>query len=177
MESLGLNQLVVDGAIECCRDGIDRLVSELLPHCVEGSWLFLSGDLGAGKTTFVQALASRLGVAGPVTSPTFSVVNSCLIAAGEAKGAVRKLVHLDLYRIKTAMELLYLGIETEITPSSLVCVEWPELVDDDDWTTFFSMTRCPLPLLMVRVEILHGDGETGARRYSWQVFRRGANSA
>jgi tRNA threonylcarbamoyladenosine biosynthesis protein TsaE len=172
MESIFNNHPVhecsVDGSLEC----VDDVVARLLPFLSGSVWLFLSGDLGAGKTTFVQRLAERIGVTGPVTSPTFTVVNSCPVDGVRGVASIRRLVHLDLYRIKSAREILYLGIEAEITPESVVCVEWPELVDDDDWAYFFSVTRCPCPVRLIRVDILHDNDDAAMRRYSWRVFER-----
>ena len=68
-----------------------------------GDVVMLTGDLGAGKTTFVQGLASALGIDAPVTSPTFTLVNHYSGRIG--------LIHADLYRLQSYQEVIDLGIE------------------------------------------------------------------
>jgi len=101
-------------------------VARLLPR---GGVVALSGELGAGKTTFVQGLARALGIHRPVTSPTFTLV-------GEYEGAgTRRLVHMDLYRIRTPDDLLAIGFAEYLETGALVAIEWPErggdLIPDD----------------------------------------------
>jgi len=82
--------------------------------------LALSGDLGAGKTTFVRGLARGLGYAGDVTSPSFSLLN---VLEGR-----RRLLHVDAYRLKTPEAFDGLMVwDLAKTPWNLV-VEWPERV-------------------------------------------------
>jgi len=81
--------------------------------------LHLSGDLGAGKTTLARGFARACGVAGPVRSPTYTLVN-----VHEA-GALT-LVHLDLYRLRDPAELEHLGLREWARPGCLWLVEWPE---------------------------------------------------
>ncbi len=87
----------------------------------------LIGALGAGKTGFVQGLARGLGVAGPVTSPTFALV--------EPHAGRLPLLHVDLYRVE-ADELPHIGLDEQAwTWSGVVAVEWadraPGLLRDD----------------------------------------------
>ena len=96
-----------------------QLAARLLPRFDGGAVLALHGGLGAGKTTFIQGLAFAMGVAGPVTSPTFA-----LLAEHPAPG--RRLVHLDLYRLSSADELLDIGFLDYLAPPNVVAVEWPE---------------------------------------------------
>ena len=81
--------------------------------------LHLRGDLGAGKTTLARGFALACGVAAPVRSPTYTLVN-----VHEA-GALT-LVHLDLYRLRDPGELEHLGLREWARPGCLWLIEWPE---------------------------------------------------
>ncbi len=83
-----------------------------------GDLLILTGDLGAGKTTFTQGLGEGLGVRGPVTSPTF-VIARVHPALGDGPG----LVHVDAYRLGDAAELDDLDLDTDLDEAVTV-VEW-----------------------------------------------------
>lgn len=79
----------------------------------------LDGDLGAGKTTLAQAICAGLGVAEPVTSPTFALVH-------QYRGARAMVFHLDLYRIDRPEDLQNLGWDEILGATAVVLVEWPE---------------------------------------------------
>jgi tRNA threonylcarbamoyladenosine biosynthesis protein TsaE len=86
----------------------------------------LSGDLGAGKTTFVQHVARELGVTDPVTSPTYVIAERYDIA----HPPFTSLVHIDAYRLESK-EVSTIGWEDFIkNPENLVLVEWPENIGD-----------------------------------------------
>ena len=93
-----------------------RLAADLGP----GDVVCLDGDLGAGKTTFVQGLAAALGVRGRVTSPTFCLVQE----HGSEDG--RLLVHMDLYRLSSEDDVLAIGWEDYLSRGAILAVEWPE---------------------------------------------------
>jgi len=96
----------------------------------------LSGELGAGKTTFTQAVARYLGIKNKVNSPTFVIMKKYPIPkqarwrVGPIKNLEYKfLFHLDAYRLKNEKELLHLGWEEIINKKEhLVFIEWPENV-------------------------------------------------
>lgn len=95
-----------------------------------GDVIALSGDLGAGKTTFVQGLAAGLGITAPVTSPTFILVNRYRTPDG------RHLQHADCYRLKDApLEMWDLGLDDLLAGDDIVVIEWadriPGLLPDD----------------------------------------------
>lgn len=79
----------------------------------------LAGEVGAGKTTLVQAICRGLGVEAPVTSPTFALVH-------EYEGVRATVYHLDLYRLRDPRELLQLGWDEIVSAPAIVLVEWPE---------------------------------------------------
>ena len=92
-----------------------RRAAELKP----GDVVALEGDLGAGKTTFVQGLAAALGAVRPVTSPTF-----CLVVEHPTQRLL--LVHLDLYRLQGPDDVLDLGWEDYLARGAVMLVEWPD---------------------------------------------------
>ena len=82
----------------------------------------LVGDLGAGKTAFVQALGKELGVTEHITSPTFTIMRQYPIEHADFD----LLVHIDAYRIEDKSELGPLRIKELLQqPKTLVCIEWP----------------------------------------------------
>ena len=99
-----------------------------------GDLVILSGGLGAGKTTLTQGIGDGLDVRGPVTSPTFVIARVHPPLAGSAGGARHlggaggsspPLVHVDAYRLGSALELDDLDLDTD-TASSVTVVEWGE---------------------------------------------------
>ena len=83
-----------------------------------GDVISLSGDLGAGKTMFVQGVAAALGVRGRVTSPTFTIVH-------EYHGRFR-IMHVDIYRLDSWQEVYDLGFEELLDPDAIMIIEWGE---------------------------------------------------
>lgn len=101
--------------------GDTRRLGRVIAQCVTpGDLLIFEGDLGAGKTFLVRAIARSLGVPSdvPVTSPTFELVH-------ELPARV-PLVHVDLYRLESAPAVEELGLEEHIGRQAVVIVEWGE---------------------------------------------------
>jgi tRNA threonylcarbamoyladenosine biosynthesis protein TsaE len=104
-----------------------ELARSLSPREDCATVLALSGELGTGKTTFVQEVARHFGVSESVTSPTF-VIEKVYELSGQKFG---KLIHIDAYRLKTAPELEVLGWhDIASDPHNLILLEWPERVPE-----------------------------------------------
>lgn len=89
--------------------------------------LALHGDLGAGKTTFVQTLAAELGVGETVTSPTFVIMKKYQTKDQR----FHNLIHIDAYRVEDIDELKVLGFVEELSSKeTIICVEWAEKIAD-----------------------------------------------
>ncbi|MDB6093127.1 MAG: hypothetical protein JWM32_689 [Verrucomicrobia bacterium] len=99
-----------------------ELASELARALAGDTTLALHGNLGVGKTTFVQGLARGFGIVEAVTSPTFTIYN---IHRG-TKG--RTLVHLDAYRLESPKQIEDLLLEDFLVPPWCLAVEWPEKI-------------------------------------------------
>ena len=84
-----------------------------------GAVVAFTGDLGAGKTAFVRGMAQGLGVAGRLTSPTFTSVN-------EYEGGRLPLFHFEMYRLGSADELFDIGWEDYLRRGGVCAVEWSE---------------------------------------------------
>lgn len=95
---------------------------KMLAKCLSLSWpctLFLQGNLGAGKTTFVRGFLKGCGYVGAVKSPTFTLVEEYQFPEGP-------LYHFDLYRIEDPEELELVGIREYCSPNAFLIIEWPE---------------------------------------------------
>lgn len=81
------------------------------------------GMMGAGKTTFIKALCTELGVDDVITSPTFAIVNEYTAGDGSP------IYHFDFYRIKKLDEVYDMGYEDYFYNGGLCLIEWPELIE------------------------------------------------
>lgn len=99
------------------------IFSEAISRNPKTPLILLSGELGAGKTTLAQALASLVCVEGSVTSPTFTIERRYSTRHDQ----IHQFIHLDLYRLNDAEELGPLRLEETLeTPNALIVVEWPQ---------------------------------------------------
>ncbi len=92
-----------------------------------GDIVCLVGDLGTGKTTFTQFLASALGVDAYVTSPSFSIMNAY---TGELDGAPIPIYHFDVYRISDPDEMDEIGFDEFLFGDGISIIEWADLIED-----------------------------------------------
>jgi tRNA threonylcarbamoyladenosine biosynthesis protein TsaE len=135
-----------------------RLAAAMAEVLRPGDVVVLSGDLGAGKTTFVQGLAAALGVEEAVTSPTFALVRPYRCARDD----VRTLLHADVYRLDQLAEIADLGLAELVEDGAVAVVEWGERA---------------LPVLgheVLLVELGPGEGDQERRL---QVVAQGAGWA
>jgi tRNA threonylcarbamoyladenosine biosynthesis protein TsaE len=101
-----------------------RLATAICAAGVETALVIgLTGELGAGKTTLVAGLLAGLGHAGPVRSPTYTLIEPYRLAG-------RDLYHCDLYRLRDPAELDDLGLRDLAVARSVLLVEWPERAGD-----------------------------------------------
>ncbi len=101
-------------------DQIDLAAEAFLKAAGETPVIAFSGELGAGKTTFIQAICRVLGVATEVNSPTYALVNEYFTPDGAS------VFHFDLYRIEDSDELFDLGYEEYFYSGARCFIEWPE---------------------------------------------------
>lgn len=95
------------------------LATKLAPEITPPLILSFSGEIGAGKTTFIRAMLRALGITSAIKSPTFSLVESYQCKHFQ-------LHHFDLYRIHDESELEYIGFRDYFREDSICCIEWPE---------------------------------------------------
>lgn len=106
-------------------EDLESAAKKLLALCGNRKVIAFFGEMGAGKTTFIKALCSYLGVKDTTSSPSFSLVNEYLTPAGE------KVYHFDFYRIKNETEAFDLGYEDYFFShnNNRYCfIEWPEKI-------------------------------------------------
>jgi tRNA threonylcarbamoyladenosine biosynthesis protein TsaE len=106
-------------------DQTRALAAALAAHSRPGDVLRLAGDLGAGKTTFAQGFGRALGIAEPITSPTFTLLRQYPVEAGPP--GVRTLLHADVYRLDQLSEIEELGIGELVEAAGVALVEWGDL--------------------------------------------------
>jgi tRNA threonylcarbamoyladenosine biosynthesis protein TsaE len=128
-----------EAAMEACGKQFARLVK---PPLV----IYLTGQLGAGKTTWVRGLLRGLGHVGLVKSPTFTLVEEYELNIG-------MIYHFDLYRVRDPKELQQIGIESYFHPQAIVLIEWPEqgkgFLVPCNWQLSFKITESGRLLTLV----------------------------
>jgi len=103
---------------------LEIVAEKLLSYVQYSNILCIEGDMGAGKTTLVQAIAAKLGLMShTVSSPTFSIINEYPLDK-------KSLIHMDLYRLKNISELLNIGFEDYVYSNNICIIEWHQLAID-----------------------------------------------
>ena len=114
-----------------------------------GDWIFLNGDLGAGKTFFTQNMLKKLGTKEQVTSPTFPIMTNIKTS----HTSIQNVCHLDLYRIKNWQEILYLGLEDSLEQNYVVIVEWANILSLEEWGKLFTQLQNIRPKRIIQIDI------------------------
>ncbi|MDD3072586.1 MAG: tRNA (adenosine(37)-N6)-threonylcarbamoyltransferase complex ATPase subunit type 1 TsaE [Candidatus Pacebacteria bacterium] len=120
----------------------ELLGKKILKEKKEGVVLALSGDLGAGKTTFLKGFAKGIGVKEKILSPTFVIFRKMPISKE------RNFFHFDCYRLKNEKDLFSLGFEEIIkNKKNIIAIEWPEKIKKS----------LPYDSIFINFEFISGD--------------------
>ena len=119
---------------------LPRIAADILALCKDCKVLLFYGDMGAGKTTLINALCVSLQVVDSTSSPTYSLVNEYLTSGGET------VYHFDFYRIKNEHEAFDIGVEEYFFSGNYCFIEWPEKISN----------LLPSKALEVHIEVREG---------------------
>ncbi|MDO8509630.1 MAG: tRNA (adenosine(37)-N6)-threonylcarbamoyltransferase complex ATPase subunit type 1 TsaE [bacterium] len=124
-----------------------KIGSELSQTLKSGDIVLLSGEMGAGKTVFTKGLADGFRIDQNITSPTFSLMN---IYDTKNNPTIKKLVHIDTYRLENEEQILQIGAADFVGASGTVSViEWPE-----------KLNRILKGKKLIEIEIKHLDDKS-----------------
>lgn len=99
----------------------DLIIKDIDLFTVSNKIIFLTGDLGSGKTFFIKQMLNIVSNYSAVTSPTFGIMNRYMTSIGQV-------YHYDLYRINKATELEEIGLYDNLELEGLHLIEWPEII-------------------------------------------------
>ncbi len=102
---------------------IEKAAKELISKFPQQRVFAFYGKMGAGKTTFIQAICRQLGTHDNITSPSFAIINEYKTPAGDS------IFHFDFYRIKEMEEAYDLGYEDYFYSGNYCLIEWPEKIE------------------------------------------------
>ena len=105
-----------------CPEDTWKIAEKLVSLVNKQGIIALHGDLGAGKTCFVQGMSRALGIGIPISSPTYTLID-------EYEGE-NPLYHIDLYRLSNSIEVLGIGLEEYFEKDGLIAIEWAERGED-----------------------------------------------
>lgn len=107
-------------------ENIEQAAREFAQHMGDETVYAFYGEMGAGKTTFINALCKALGVEDDTTnSPSFSIINEY-----RSDTTAELIYHFDLYRLESLEEAFDIGVEDYFDSGALCFLEWPERIDD-----------------------------------------------
>lgn len=107
----------------------EKIGRNLISQKIKSKIFCLYGDLGAGKTTFIQGLAKGLGIKKRITSPTFMFVKQYEMRDVPDRSHLSRFYHIDLYRIEKTEEADGLGLEEIFNePKTIIAIEWAERI-------------------------------------------------
>ena len=105
----------------------NKVATDFANNLESGQLIALSGNLGAGKTIFVKALAASLGIKENITSPTFVLMKSYSVNYKK----IKQLIHVDCYRLDGSEDLADIGLQDFLDDSqTLVVIEWADKLDN-----------------------------------------------
>lgn len=122
-------------------ENLDKAAAELINHFPKHRVFAFYGKMGAGKTTFIQAVCRILGTADTVTSPTFALINEYKSNSGDS------IYHFDFYRIKELEEAYDIGYEDYLYSGKYCLIEWPEKIEP----------LLPDDIITVNIEVLPNE--------------------
>ena len=124
-----------------------------------GELLLLHGELGAGKTTFVQGLAKSLGISEPITSPTFTIVSEYEVAGHPH---IKRLIHIDLYRLEEGQADSEPAVQEALVQASnnehLTVIEWADRLTKFSYNNALTLTFTVGDSETQRVVTISGHG-------------------
>jgi tRNA threonylcarbamoyladenosine biosynthesis protein TsaE len=138
-------------------DATKQLAGALASLLAGGDVVVLTGDLGAGKTTFVQGAAPALGVTDKVSSPTFTLVR-------RYRGT-RTVNHVDVYRLDRIQDVIDLGVEDLFEPDGVTFVEWGDVIEGLLPEAYLEVELWTRPEDEGRLVIVTGHGRSWAERW------------
>lgn len=122
-------------------DDLEFAAKELIAEFKNDRVFAFYGKMGAGKTTFIQAICRELGSEDNVTSPTFALINEY------NTDDLESIFHFDFYRIKDIEEAYDLGYEDYLYSGSYCLIEWPEMIE----------SLLPEKMVEVKIEVQNDD--------------------
>ncbi len=120
---------------------LNRVAEKLLNQFNDQRVFAFYGKMGAGKTTFIQAICKALGTSDNVTSPTFALINEYRTRE------MKSIFHFDFYRIKKLEEAFDLGYEDYLYSGNYCLIEWPEMIE----------SILPDNIVQVRIDVLEDE--------------------
>ena len=138
-------------------EAMQELGAAVAGFLASGDVIVLTGDLGAGKTTFVKGAAGALGVTDPVVSPTFTLVR-------RYRGR-RPVNHVDVYRLDRVQEVIDLGMEDLFDPEGVTFVEWGDVIEGLLPDAYLEVELWTRPEDEGRLVVLTGTGRSWAERW------------